>query len=192
MRGELVEERKLRRGMRKCGVKDWLKKAWEGGKGSRMMEKGSGVDIGIERRKEKRAEERDRRAGSRRAGETDGEKSSPTARAEMELRKGKIRRKAQAEAEEGEETKANRRELGTATRTRTPVALRAARRESGGLERRTWVMRWETRKRARSAWGSRPDTSSPITTPTKGGSAPLAPLLSLWIAAAAVEIEREE
>lgn len=187
-----MDERKLRRGRRKLAVKVRLKKAWEGGKGSIMMEKGSGVEIGMAGRNEERAEERDQRAGSRRVGEMGGEKSSPTARAEIELRKGRRKRDAQAEAEEGEEAKARRSELGTTKRTRTVVALSAARRESGGLERRTWVMRWVTRKRARSAGGRRSETLSPITRPTKGGSEPWAPLLSLGFAAAAAEREREE
>lgn len=192
MKGELVEDRKVRRGRRKLGVRVWLKKAWEGGNGLRMMEKGRGVEIGMWEWRSERALATDRRAGRRIEVEMEAEKSSPTAMAEMEVTKGRMRRETHEEAEEGDEAKARRRELGMVTRMRTPVELRAARRGSGGFARRTWVMRWERRKRARSAGGRRADTSSPITTPTKGGSPPppaLVPLLSPEFAAAERESE---
>ncbi|KAL0928001.1 hypothetical protein M5K25_002232 [Dendrobium thyrsiflorum] len=67
------------------------------------------------------------------------------------------------------------------------MELRAARRECEWLERRTCVMIWETRNRARSLGGRKPEPSSPITTPKKGGS-PL-PLLSPEFAAAERESE---
>lgn len=152
-----------------------------------MMEKGRGVEIGMRGWRSERAEDRDRRAGRRREVELEAEKSSPTEMAEMDLVKGRMRREAHEETEEEDEAKARRRELGTVMRTRTPVELRATRREREGLERRTCVMRWATRNRARSAGGRRPDTSSPITTPTKGGSPPPAPPEF-----AAAEREREE
>lgn len=41
-----MEERKVSKGRRKLRVRVWLKKAWEGGNGLRMMEKGKGVEIG--------------------------------------------------------------------------------------------------------------------------------------------------
>lgn len=122
--------------------------------------------------------------------EIEADKSSPTAMAEMEVMKGMMMREAHEEAEVGDEAKARRRELGAVMRMRTPVELRAARRGREGLERRTWVMRCETRNRARSAGGRRPDTSSPITRPTKGGSPPApVPLLSPEFAAAERESE---
>ncbi|PKU60323.1 hypothetical protein MA16_Dca028926 [Dendrobium catenatum] len=123
------------------------------------------------------AEDKDGRAGRRREVETEAEKSSPTSMAEMEVMKGRMMREAHEEAEEGDEAKARRREFGTVMRMRTPVELRAARREREGLESLTCVMLWETRNRARSVGARRPETSSPSTTSPKGGSPP--PLLSL-------------
>lgn len=68
--------------------------------------------------------------------EIEGEKSSPTAMEEIEVMNGRIRRETNEEAEEGDEAKAKRREFGMVMRMFMLVELRAARRGSGGLERR--------------------------------------------------------
>lgn len=101
-----------------------------------MMEKGRGVEIGIRSERLERAAERDWIAGRRREVEIEGEKSSPTAIEEIEGMKGRIVRATNEEAEDGDAAKAKRREFGMVRRMLMLVELRAARRGSGGLERR--------------------------------------------------------